>query len=295
MVVITSLFVLTGEDKELQLLIGVTLLVCAGGLTQVQVVVPQGIESVNGSAVDMGCTSPLVDSGGVLVCCGCSYLTDGVSPDIDTSTSDWASQLVAVRRNEGSLNPALGFPHVLLTFGLDTAVSLIRIEMDLFLCPDWNIGGPSMYVYLDSDYNLVFHIGHQFVGPVNPSQSSCGSLSTVTFTGGSFLTGSYHTVHILVDLSVDDSIEWVHVGEFRLIGINGPTCIQLNTSTSPTISSSDTPLSSSTISSSDTPLSSSKRGRGIASIAFKSISLFPLSFQERSFKSGNCLLCTLLQ
>ena len=51
-----------------------------------QVVVPQGIESVNGSAVDMGCISSLVDSGGVMVCGGCSYLTDGVSPDIDTLT-----------------------------------------------------------------------------------------------------------------------------------------------------------------------------------------------------------------
>ena len=72
--------------------------------------VPQGIESVNGSSVNMGCTSPLVDSSGVMVCGGCSNLTDGVSPDIDTNTSDWASQLVTVRRNEGNLT----FLHVLL-------------------------------------------------------------------------------------------------------------------------------------------------------------------------------------
>ena len=68
-------------------------------------VVPQGIESVNGSDVNMGCTSPLVDSGGgVIVCgspsdCSTSYLVDGNSPDIDTSTSDWASELVTVRKN----------------------------------------------------------------------------------------------------------------------------------------------------------------------------------------------------
>ena len=49
------------------------------------VVVPQGIESVNGSSVNMGCTSSLVDSGGVLVCESRSYLVDGCSPDIDTS------------------------------------------------------------------------------------------------------------------------------------------------------------------------------------------------------------------
>ena len=58
------------------------------------VVVPQGIESVNGSSVNMGCTSPLVDSGGVMICdeCSTNLLIDGNSPAIDTSTSDWASQ-----------------------------------------------------------------------------------------------------------------------------------------------------------------------------------------------------------
>ena len=232
------LFALTGEDEEL--IFCLTLLVCAGGLVQAQVqVVPQGIESVNGSSVDMGCTSPLVDSGGVMVCGHCSYLTDGVSPDIDTSTSDWASQLVTVRRNVGNLT----FPHVLLTFAFDTAVSLTGIEVDLFLCPDWNIGVPSMYAYLDSDYNLVFHIGHQFVGPVNPSQSSCDSLSTVIITRGPFLTGSYHTLHILVDLSQHDSIEWVDVGEVRFIGIDGPTCLRPITSISPLRSLYGTPYS----------------------------------------------------
>ena len=74
---------------------------CLGAELPVQVV-PQGIESVNGSEVSMGCTSPLVDSGGVMVCnstdCPSSYLLDGNSPAIDTSSSDWASQLVTVGR-----------------------------------------------------------------------------------------------------------------------------------------------------------------------------------------------------
>ena len=76
-------------------------------------VVPEGIESVNGSSETMGCTSPLEDSGGVTVCRSQSYLVDGCSPDIDTSTSDWASQLVTVRRNERSDD--INFAHALLT------------------------------------------------------------------------------------------------------------------------------------------------------------------------------------
>ena len=193
-------------------------------------VVPQGIESVNESSVDMGCTSPLGSSSGVMICgCGSqSYLVDGISPDINTSTSDWASQLVTVRRSEG--NQYVNFPHVLLTFGFDTAVSLTGIEMDWFLCPDWGIGAPSITVYLNEDYNLA----NTNIIPTlpfvsaddNSLQSSCDSLSNVTVSGGSFEGSYYRTIHILVDLSAHPTIEWVHVGEVRFIGIDNPTCLQ---------------------------------------------------------------------
>ena len=186
-------------------------------------VVPQGIESVNGSSVDMGCTSSLVDSGGVMVCGGCSYLADGVSPDIDTSTSDWASQLVTARRNEDTTS-------LRLTFGFDTAVSLTRIEMDLFNCPDWNIGAQSINLYLNSDYNLIdfvdlmdFDLPRVFANH-DSFHSSCDSLSSVTFSGEPFQTGSYRTFHILIVIT--SPIEWVHVGEVRFIGVNGPLHIQ---------------------------------------------------------------------
>ena len=179
-----------------------------------QVVVPQEIEPVNGSSVDMGCTGQLVDSGGVMVCGVCSYLTDGVSPDIDTSTSDWASRLVTVKRNEGT--PDFDYPHVLLTFVFDTAVSLTGIEMDLFLCPDWNIGAPSIIVIVNPDYNLT-HFDNVLSTAIYPHQSSCDSLSTVTISGDVLQAVPYHTVHILVDLRFHQSIEWVHVGEVRFI------------------------------------------------------------------------------
>ena len=190
-------------------------------------VVPQGIESVNGSSVNMGCTSSPVDSGGVLVCEPRSYLVDGCSPDI-TSTSDWASQLVTVRRrNDG---PGINFHHVLLTFGFDTAVSLTGIEMDLFNCPDWGIGAPDITVYLNEEYNLantniILNLSFVFADG-NSLQSSCDSLSTVTFSGGSLLGTYYHTIHILVNLQHHLSIEWIHVGEVRFIGIEGPSCLQ---------------------------------------------------------------------
>ena len=188
----------------------------------VQVVFPE-IEEVHGSSMTMGCTRPLSDGN---TTCGSqedgaiSYLIDGCSPDIDTSTSDWASQLVTVKRSEGSLD--ITYRHVLLTFGFDMNVSLTGIEMDLFLCSDWGIGAPSIPVYLNEDYNLTNILNLPFVPPANNNflQSSCDSLSTVTISLGQ-LEGSYRTIHILVDLSGHPSIEWVYIGEVRFLDSSG--------------------------------------------------------------------------
>ena len=182
-------------------------------------VVPEGIESVNGSSETMGCTSPLEDSGGVTVCRSQSYLVDGCSPDIDTSISDWASQLVTVRRNDRSNDT--DFAHVLLTFGFETAVSPTEIEIDLFLCHEQGIGSPFIKVYFNKDYNLIFPSHGQgllFFPYVEPAQSSCDSLSTVNISGGLFKADlSFRTFHILVDLSSDSSIQWVYIGDIRFL------------------------------------------------------------------------------
>ena len=186
--------------------------------TPVQVV-PQGITSRNGSSFDMGCSSIVVRDG--FTACDCnsqSYLVDGVSPDINTSTPDWASQLVTVRRNEGTYD--IPFAHVLLTFGFDTAVSLTGIEMDLFLCPDWGIGAPHITVYVDKEYDFVFNLSLPFTPPVQSSQSSCDSITTVHLSGDTLSIYSY-TFHILVDLPYHSSIEWVHIGEVRFLDEGG--------------------------------------------------------------------------
>ena len=181
-------------------------------------VVPQRIESVNGSAVNMGCTSPLVDSGGVMICMSQSYLVDGCSPAIDTSTSDWASQLVTVRKTQ---TDELIFEHVLLTFGFDTAVTLTGIEIDLFLCPEWGISAPFISVYANEESNLTFTYGSISTLPFHrytPSQSSCDSLSNIAISlGQTFFASPYLTWHILFS-SFYSSIDWVHVGEVRFLG-----------------------------------------------------------------------------
>ena len=195
----------------------------------------------------MGCTSALVDSDDVMTCNSQSYLVDGCSPGIDTSTSDWASQLVTVRKNEGTA--AVPSAHVLLTFGFDTAVSLTGIEMDLFLCPDWGIGAQRIRVYVNEVYNLAFRVGPHFLPFVQPSQSSCDSLTTVHLSGDTLSVSSYRTINIIVDLSLDSSIQWVHIGEVRFFSEGGGpatgTCLPTPLPPSYSTSSSPSPSASS--------------------------------------------------
>ena len=200
-------------------------------LMPMKVVQPYGIESVNGSDINMGCTSLLVDSDGVMTCDSCSnnYLIDGNSPAIDRSTSDWASQLVTVRKTKSDRVTAGGdqFDHVLLTFGFDTAVTLTGIELDLFLCPDMNIDAPYITVFAVEESNLAF-----IYDPVindslpfeihTPSQSSCDSLSTVNITlSRNFFPSdqSFFTWHILIS-SFLPSVDWVYVGEVRFLSMD---------------------------------------------------------------------------
>ena len=177
-------------------------------------VVPQGITSRNGSSPDMGCSSIVVRDGlNVCDCNSLSYLVDGVSPDINTSTSDWASQLVTVRRNEGTA--AVPLDHVLLTFGFDTAVSLTGIEMDLFHCPEMRIGAPLIRVYINEEYDLTFSTSLPSLRAVEPSESRCDSLSS--FTISETTDKLYRVVHILI-IFPDSNIDWVYVGEVRFLG-----------------------------------------------------------------------------
>ena len=195
----------------------VKITLCTGAEVPVQVV-PEGIQSVNGSNETMGCNGSFTnDSESVTVCKSQSYLVDGCSPDIDTSTSDWASHLVTVRRNEG--NSDVHHAHVLLTFGFETAVTLTGIEIDLFHCPEQGIGAPCITVYVNQECSLTFNQSLPFLPLVQPSQSSCDSLITVNISGDALSVSSVCTFHILVDLSHDTSIQWVYIGDVKFTAI----------------------------------------------------------------------------
>ena len=168
-------------------------IVLGGEVTILQAVSPKP-DSVNGSDINMGCTSPLVDRDGVMVCDNsATYLFDGCSPAIDTNTSNWASQLMTVRKKED--NDVIHYNHV-LTFDFDTAVSLDSIELDLFLCPEWSIGAPGIYVYSYENSTLVFNpaTGGFIGGKILYQFWSCDSLSTIHIGLGEQVISSYHSL-----------------------------------------------------------------------------------------------------
>ena len=170
----------------------------------------------------MGCAGPFGTFIGVTLCGRfgsgggvMSYLLDGNSPASDTSTSDWASQLVTVRKND-AIAGRIPFDHVVLTFGFDTAVSVTSIELDLFLCPEWNIGAPFISMNGDNSSNLVYSSSSSyFITNYAPIGTSCDSLSTVTLCLQEELF--YYNWHIVVSFAVQPDIEWLHVGEIRFL------------------------------------------------------------------------------
>ena len=218
-------------------------------------VIPQGIESVNGSAADMRCSELVNISHGREVCChpSSSYLLDGLSPtSINTSSSNWASQLVTVKKND-RLPGHIDFPHVLLTFIFDRPVSPTFIEMEVFHCPDQKIGASYISVHANNNSESLFDIEDRVVVMTSPQQL-CNSLSTVTANVQTMFNRNWY---ILVDLHQDTKIKWVYIGDVKFLGLEyrlgtytqQSTCQSMSSSFSSTIFPDTSPASNGTSSS----------------------------------------------
>ena len=116
---------------------------------------------MNGSDVNIGCQVEVFSFIGFTLCGrvgspAISYLTDGITPDIDTSILNWASQLVTVRKNNATRR-SIPYDHVVLVFDTLNPVNLTSVELDMFICPQWNIGAPSITVYasITSGYKFI--------------------------------------------------------------------------------------------------------------------------------------------
>ena len=185
-------------------------------------IIPEGTESVNGSDVVGGCQAALSDQRqcGLTTSVTISYLIDDNIPVLNTAAPNWASQLVTVRKNSPTM--AIPYDHVLLIFDyFFSPVSLLLVELNLFYCPEWNIGAPNITVYVDEDGgNFINYVegapGIAVRGNVVlSSKSSCDSLLPVRIPLKNTTT-HHNTWYIVVSFDPQPEIEWVHVGEVTL-------------------------------------------------------------------------------
>ena len=190
-------------------------------------IIPEGTESVNGSNVTGGCQAAVSDQRlcGTIFSGTISYLVDDNIPVLNTAAPNWASQLVTVRKNSPTV--AIPYDHVLLIFDYSSRVSLILVELNLFYCPEWNIGAPNITVYLDEDdtYFINYIEGAPDIAVrgniVLSSQSSCDSLLPVRIPLENTAT-QHHTWYIVVSFDPQPEIEWVHIGEVTLFDTEPP-------------------------------------------------------------------------
>ena len=170
-------------------------------LMPVSYLIPQGIQSVNGS------------SNTITACGSISCVLDGNIPSINTNDSNWASQLETVRKNDANDN--ITYDHVVLTFIFNQNITLRLVEFYVLYCPEWKIGAP--YIALYGDHGSEFQqSSSDFLNNNSVSDcklSSCDSLSDFNLTVQNGKP-AYSTYHIVIS-DEHKTIDWVHVGEVK--------------------------------------------------------------------------------
>ena len=190
---------------------------------------------MNGSDATGGCPHTCVQSNSYCDCAGTfgaetftGVIIDGVVPTLDTSQrGTWATQLLTVRGNTQNIR---------IGFEFQNTVMLCEVELYLFYCPSWNIGGSPVGTNTINIYNaLVFPT---FVNSFGGSAGSvtltsnminCESLIRVSIP----LQRARSTLIYFVEFTNSQQfIQWIHIVEVRfsdeLISIPGPLPGKMN-------------------------------------------------------------------
>ena len=186
---------------------------------------------MNGSRVDGGCKAPMM---GLCGTWKIGFLIDDNIPVLNMSVTNWASELVTVRKNNGTA--AIPYDHVVLTFVFQNPQLLKSVKLNLFKCTQWGIGAPNITVYGEASARMV-HLDFDSRDSIIPLaqsqdvQSSCDSLVPVTIP---LKTGKqYQMLYIVVSFEAQTAIDWVHVGEVQFFDTPPPPPPSTSTETTP--------------------------------------------------------------
>ena len=180
---------------------------------------------MNGSDVSMGCDV----THGIPMCnavTGTGLLTDDVPPTLDFTISNWASQLVTIKKVDPALTPKINVEHVLMTFQFADPYAVMTISaiyIDLLLCPAWGIGAPVIFVYssnnLEFELNTITGANADYLLQYKPTQKECNcTMSTIVMPIESGLE-VLPVWHILMTASQISDFEWVHMAEVRFSNV----------------------------------------------------------------------------
>ena len=172
---------------------------------------------MNGSDATGGCPHACVQSNSYCDCAGTAgagtftgVIIDGVVPTLDTSQrGTWATQLFTVRDNTQITR---------IGFRFQNAVMLREVELYLFYCPSWGIGGSpggtnTINIYNAVTFPLFVDSFGGSVGSVTLTSDmvNCESLIRVSIP----LQGARSISIYFIEFSSTDLIGWINIAEVR--------------------------------------------------------------------------------
>ena len=153
------------------------------------------MDNINGSQDNGGCPASCV-LGIDTTFCQCSdgntsgLHIDGIIPDIDTSnTSSWANQLFAICYNKRSVS---------MGFQFQEPVLITSVELNLFICYQWNIPQRQFNVTISTSA-LIFPIDESILGNlvVDRNETNCNSLTRLIIDLKSNMTSMNYIVRYI--------------------------------------------------------------------------------------------------
>ena len=195
------------------------------------------VMSVNGSDATGGCPQACVPTMSTNTYCDCAgtaalgtftgVIIDGVVPTLDTSQrGTWATQLFTMGINSQVFRIGFRFQNI---------VMLHEVELYLFYCPPWNIGGSPNGMNTINIYNAILFPAFidSFGGSVGSvtltsDMANCDNLIRVSIP----LQGVRNTHSYFIEFINSHNIQWIHIAEVRfsneLIPTPGPLLGKMN-------------------------------------------------------------------
>ena len=184
---------------------------------------------MNGSDAIGGCPQACVQTMSTSTYCDCTgtagagtftgVIIDGVVPTIDTSQrGTWATQLLTVRGSAQNIRIGFRFQNYFM---------LHEVELYLFYCPSWNIGGSLRGTNTINTYNaILFPIFiDSFGGSVGSvtltsDMANCENLTRVSIP----LQGARSTSNYFIEFTSSQRfIEWISIAEVRFADESTPS------------------------------------------------------------------------